>query len=305
MRCIGLTGQQFGRWLVLSRTENDSYGGARWLCECSCGNRKVITGSVLRRGSSKSCGCLRRELQVVDMLGQKIGRLTVLEECGRNDRREVLWRCLCSCGNTVIVSGNQLRLGTKSCGCLKDELHNFDLTGQWFGMWEVLGSAGKDEWGARQWLCRCECGEERNVTGSSLTCGKSISCGCTKLEKMHETRSLPEGEAAFNTLLRRYQKQAKDRGLVFGLAREQFRKLTKQNCFYCGTPPYQITVGDRGNYTYSGIDRRDNSMGYLPNNCISCCKVCNRAKQAMGYAEFIQWLNQVVRYRRDIDDVIS
>lgn len=58
---VDLTGQKFGRLTVISRDENTKDGHATWLCKCECGNRKVISGAPLRRGSTKSCGCLQKE----------------------------------------------------------------------------------------------------------------------------------------------------------------------------------------------------------------------------------------------------
>ena len=58
----------------------------------------------------------------IDMTGRVIGRLLVIEECGRNARGEVLWRCRCECGNEVIVRGSDLRNEhTTSCGCYRRE----------------------------------------------------------------------------------------------------------------------------------------------------------------------------------------
>ena len=61
------TGNTYGRLVVISyagtidRTNNKSKD-ALWLCRCSCGNEKVIPASSLRGGTTKSCGCLAREL---------------------------------------------------------------------------------------------------------------------------------------------------------------------------------------------------------------------------------------------------
>ena len=64
----------------------------------------------------------------IDMTGRVIGRLLVIEECGRDSRGEALWRCRClgktgdDCGNEVIVRGSDLRNGnTTSCGCYRRE----------------------------------------------------------------------------------------------------------------------------------------------------------------------------------------
>lgn len=56
-----LTGQRFGRLVVLERAENNRYGKTRWKCRCDCGNERVIEGNSLRMGTTKSCGCLHIE----------------------------------------------------------------------------------------------------------------------------------------------------------------------------------------------------------------------------------------------------
>lgn len=56
-----LTGQRFGRLVVVARAENDKYGEARWLCRCDCGRKVIVRGASLRCGDTKSCGCLKRE----------------------------------------------------------------------------------------------------------------------------------------------------------------------------------------------------------------------------------------------------
>src|SRR5256885_15189217 len=58
-----LTGVQFGRWQVLRRdgSTGDAAGNAVWLCKCDCGTTRRVIGRELRRGRSKSCGCLNRD----------------------------------------------------------------------------------------------------------------------------------------------------------------------------------------------------------------------------------------------------
>lgn len=52
-----------------------------------------------------------------------------------------------------------------------------DLTGLFFGKWEVIERV-KNKKGKVYWLCKCECGTIRPVAGHSLTKGISLSCGC-------------------------------------------------------------------------------------------------------------------------------
>jgi hypothetical protein len=53
-----MAGKKYGRLTVLSYHSTIDKR-ARWLCHCECGNQKVVTGKLLRIGSTKSCGCGR------------------------------------------------------------------------------------------------------------------------------------------------------------------------------------------------------------------------------------------------------
>ena len=60
---------------------------------------------------------------IKDITGQRFGRLTVIENVGRDKHRQVIWRCKCDCGKETIIRGYSLRSGnTQSCGCLQDEV---------------------------------------------------------------------------------------------------------------------------------------------------------------------------------------
>ena len=60
-RRVQLVGMRFGRLTVLSMSENDSSGRSQWLCQCDCGNQKVVKNGNLRDGLTSSCGCYRKE----------------------------------------------------------------------------------------------------------------------------------------------------------------------------------------------------------------------------------------------------
>ena len=64
MNLIDLTGQRFGLLTVLKR-HGHSGNEVTWLCKCDCGKESVVMGEALRRGKTKSCGCLRR-LHIVE-----------------------------------------------------------------------------------------------------------------------------------------------------------------------------------------------------------------------------------------------
>lgn len=60
--------------------------------------------------------------KLIDLTGQRFGRLVVLERAGSGSNKRAMWRCQCDCGNTIITSSSHLRGGdTQSCGCLHQE----------------------------------------------------------------------------------------------------------------------------------------------------------------------------------------
>lgn len=57
-------------------------------------------------------------MKLVDRTGQVFGKLTVLEQAGRDKLKKVLWRCKCECGKeSIVVSGSLVTGNTTSCGC--------------------------------------------------------------------------------------------------------------------------------------------------------------------------------------------
>lgn len=62
MRKINLIGQRFGRLVVLSQSRQMYGDRTAWECLCDCGEKTVVCGSSLKRGFTKSCGCLQKEL---------------------------------------------------------------------------------------------------------------------------------------------------------------------------------------------------------------------------------------------------
>lgn len=59
-----LTGMRFGRLIVVCGAPNLRDGRTAWKCRCDCGNEKVVSGKELQNGSTKSCGCLTREILI-------------------------------------------------------------------------------------------------------------------------------------------------------------------------------------------------------------------------------------------------
>lgn len=137
-------------------------------------------------------------------------------------------------------------------------------------------------------LCICDCGNKTWQTTNHLTSGHTRSCGCL----LRDFRRLEEGEAARNEVLDNYKRGAEKRNLLWDLSDEEFDDLVNGRCFYCGSLPETIRRSRRntGNFIYNGIDRLDSAEGYTPDNVVTACSVCNRAKSDMSLDNFLSWI---------------
>lgn len=119
---LDLTGKVFGQWTVLSLADSDKTGRKRWMCRCSCGTERVVSGYNLASGKSVSCGHTRVDKRRHDLTAKRFGRLTVLRTDGKQAGGNLLWHCRCDCGQECDVASNNLKNGhTQSCGCQQSE----------------------------------------------------------------------------------------------------------------------------------------------------------------------------------------
>ena len=174
----------------------------------------------------------------------------------------------------------------------------FDLTKRKFKYLKVLRRVipSSKQIRASAWLVRCCCGKEWSVTGSQLRSGGTTSCGCIRTKRVIElgkASALPYGVAARNALLFSYKRGAKVRGLAWEIPEELFDGLVKSNCHYCTGIPSNVFKRRKGLFVYNGIDRKDNSIGYTPENSVPCCDTCNRMKGTMTENEFRQHVHKI------------
>lgn len=126
-------------------------------------------------------------MAIIDMTGQKIGKLTIIERDMSKTGGAAYWICQCDCGNIISIRGSNLRdkkHPTQSCGCLARENRPIDTTslvGKRFGYLTVIERDLSVEVGhgkESKWICKCDCGNTTSVLGRSLTSGHTKSCGC-------------------------------------------------------------------------------------------------------------------------------
>jgi hypothetical protein len=93
-----MVANRYGKLTVKHRVfPNDKQGAAQYLCKCDCGNETVVRGYVLRKGDTKSCGCLLGQ-NALKLVGKRFGKWIVIERVETTDRGTSRWLCECDCG---------------------------------------------------------------------------------------------------------------------------------------------------------------------------------------------------------------
>lgn len=159
----------------------------------------------------------------------------------------------------------------------------------------------------RYFLCRCDCGTEKVLQVNNVTSGNTKSCGCLSIEKKRG-QILPGDAGVINHLVLQYKRHARDRGIFYDLPRDEFERLIRSPCHYCGTSYSNLkkTKNCKDGFRHNGIDRLDSAIGYVTGNVVPSCRLCNFAKRDLTVAEFHEWASRigahVHRWRPDIDE---
>jgi hypothetical protein len=225
------------------------------------------------------------------------------------------WDCLCDCGTSLLVRASHLQKGmTRSCGCLRHEGSQFfrKLEGERFGRLVAVRYITKAERkdlssscdSSALWLCLCDCGETTTVRVSQLRRGTTQSCGCLARDRSRaalRAKRPPGVSSAVRRKYNAYRSNAKKLGRCFELSIQQMEELITQSCHYCGDPPSQKTCIYRSRdpentLTHHGIDRKDSTLGYIYNNCVPCCKYCNRMKWDMSLPQLRERMEKLARH---------
>jgi len=88
-----------------------------------------------------------------------------------------------------------------------------------------------------------------------------------------------------------YKRNADIKNLTFTISYGDYVNIVEQNCYYCGI------VQERG---FNGIDRKDQTKGYILENCVSCCKMCNYLKGSTSDDVFIKRVEHILTFQNKI-----
>ena len=204
--------------------------------------------------------------KIIDLKGQRFGKLTVLERDMNIQRKPkyAYWACQCDCGNIKSIQGRSLIAGTtKSCGCSKTEIKK-NLVGEKFGKLQVKKYAGRTVDGKILYECECECGNTKIVRAGNLTSGNANSCGCVT-RRTHGASKEKLFHVWYDMIRRCENPESKqyhnygERGIVVCEEWHDYEAF-KQWAYASGYKP----PTKRGELT---IDRIDVNGDYEPSNC--------------------------------------
>lgn len=116
-------GETYNGVKVLEKFRDKAH--TKYWCICPvCGVKFSMKAESV--GNACQCKKCNAKSRIIDLVGQRFGRLVAIEYAGRivnkNGNRTTLWRCKCDCGNETVVRYPLLVAGnTRSCGCLEQE----------------------------------------------------------------------------------------------------------------------------------------------------------------------------------------
>jgi len=220
-------------------------------------------------------------------IGDRFGKLTTKFY----DKKRHQWYCKCDCGGETYTKSSNLVLGYRKSCCCSRGLGKKICSGEKFGKLKVLDFNSHKN----KWRCLCDCGKENYVASNFLKRGRIKSCGCGRIEPKLEKRR-PNNESLKLLILRSYKISAKKRNIQFDLLKDFFFNIIQKPCHYCGENPNRTQkrfLEYDKNFRYNGIDRIDNNKGYIENNVVPCCFICNSAKSIMRLEQFKEWIKKV------------
>ncbi len=150
------------------------------------------------------------------------------------------------------------------------------------------------------WICKCACGKEKIIRTTALRkrLEPTKSCGCA----MSGPAAIAvHPNSAMRNTFSRYKTHARTAKRPFSLSIGEFAEMTQRNCHYCGAKPGAMTVQPlklgKSCFIYNGIDRIDNTQGYVAGNVVTCCWMCNHSKGARTVEAFTEWLDRIAAHR--------
>ena len=112
-----------------------------------------------------------------------------------------------------------------------------------------------------------------------------VDCGGSSVCHHNRHRTMCK-ECNPRNIYNKYARSAKKRGLVFLLTFDEYTRLSKSPCRYCGSSAET-----------NGIDRVNNNLGYTSENSAACCTLCNFMKRTLTEKQFLSHAEKIAKHQ--------
>ncbi len=139
----------------------------------------------------------------------------------------------------------------------------------------------------------CKCGLEMSIRHEKLLQDR----GCKKCYANTRKNTLTEKQllSLQKALYNQYKFKGEERNYSFMLSFNEFINLIYKNCHYCNDFPNNVFKRGNKSMKYTGIDRKNNNIGYELDNCVSCCAECNWMKGTMNESSFLNKITKILK----------
>lgn len=310
-----LIGKRFSKLIVIERTNNTNISKSRpsgrvaYICKCDCGNEIIVNDKNLASGNTWCCGCENNHIKYLPKIAsaKMVWEISYNEGLSFDDflkmSQENCFYCNSQPSNKInkfiigkrkaskysIDNGDFVYNGLDRIDQTKPHTKNNCVTCCW-PCNDRKGTMSKDEFII--WLTNIynHIGkfEYKEIDVKSMLNEKSIFKQAKYHPRITSARSIWRGH---------YNKE---------LSFDDFLYLSQQNCFYCDIGPKQIRnhfkyctveVSDyaikNGDFIYNGLDRIDNNLEHIKENCVPCCWPCNDIKGNLSKEDFLNWIKTI------------
>lgn len=111
--------------------------------------------------------------------------------------------------------------------------------------------------------------------------------------------ALPKYVGSFRRVYRKYKRRAEAKGIAFDLDEISFKFLCEIPCTYCGAEPTPSPSHENifnGAWHWNGLDRIDNTKGYIFGNVQPCCSLCNQLKSNLTEKDFLNQIQSIITH---------
>lgn len=224
-----------------------------------------------------------------DLTGMRFGKLMVIEQLPQRVDRYIAYRCKCDCGAEVTVNSKRLRRGTiQGCAkcCPKKSPEERRMVGRRFGKLTVVGRNPAAWNGRGAWICRCDCGNVIDVSGTDLTSGRIADCKQAE-EKHRRGLDLTGSKVGWLTVIEKTDKRSTKGSLIW-----KCRCRCGKECEYSADELVHGSIISCGCYRKTVLlDKMQDGLHKIDGTCVEFLQRKIRSDNTSGYPGVSQGAN--------------